>query len=78
MIFYVYKPKRCVNGKTTVSRLYRGRYRLDNERKSTDVALYTPDKQVAKQRLQSVVSDLQKEQAGLIAPKAQRQAAEIS
>ena len=77
MICHVYKPKRRVNGKVVASRLYHGRYRLDDQRKPTNVSLGTSDKQVAKKRLQDIISELQQEQAGLIAPKAQRCAAGI-
>ena len=78
MICNVFKPKRRVEGKTLVSRLYRGRYRLDGEAKSKSVALHTTDKQIAKKRLHDIVVELQQEQAGMIAPKIQRQASQTS
>ena len=78
MICSIFKPKRRVNGKTVTSRLYRGRYRLDGQAKTKSVALHTTDKQIAKQRLHELVLELQQEQAGIIAPKIQRQASQTS
>ncbi len=75
MIESVYKPRRKKNGKTVVSRMYRGRYRLDGDYAITEVALGTPDKQVATKRLREIVVEAQKEKEGLIAPKAIREAA---
>ena len=76
MICSVYKPKRLINGKSVVSRLYRGRYRLDGQAKAKSVPLHTTDKQIAKKRLSEIVLELQQEQAGMIAPKLQRQASQ--
>ena len=42
-------------------RLYRGRYRLDDQQKVTDVALRTSDKQVATKRLEKIVAEQQQE-----------------
>jgi hypothetical protein len=63
MICLVYRRKRNSNGKTQLARLYRGRYRLDNEPKITDVPLNTPDKRVAQQRLEQMVKEKQMREA---------------
>ena len=78
MICNVFRPKRCVNGKSVTSRLYRGRYCVNGQSKSKSVALHTTDKQIAKKRLQEIVLEVQQEQSGMIAPKIQRQAAQTS
>ena len=56
-------------------RLYRGRYRLDGEERIREVPLKTPDKQIAEQRLNKIILDEQREREGLLAPKAERDAA---
>jgi len=76
MICTIFRPKRTKNGKAQVSRLYRGRYRLEGDRKLNDVPLHTSDKRVAQQRLEQIVRDKQMEQAGMIAPEAVRNAAQ--
>ena len=78
MIFTVYKPKRIRNGKRFISRLYRGKYRLDNDLLVTDIPLKTPDKQVAEERLKKIIQEKQREAEGIIAPKALRDAAQKS
>lgn len=78
MISNVYRPKRMRNGKRIVSRMYRGRYRLKNEIQVTEIPLYTSDKQVAKERLRKITDEIQQEGAGIIAPKALRNAAQKS
>jgi integrase len=75
MICTIFRPKRTKDGKVQVSRLYRGRYRLDGAAKITDVSLHTADKRVAQQRLEQIVRDKQMEQSGMIAPEAIRTAA---
>ena len=76
MICNVFKPKRKTDGKKSQQRMYRGRYRLDGDRKLTDVPLHTFDKQVAVERLKKIVREKQQEQEGLIASKPQREAAQ--
>jgi integrase len=76
MICTIFRPKRTKNGKAQVSRLYRGRYRLEGDTKLNDVPLHTSDKRVAQQRLEQIVRDKQMEQAGMIAPQAVRNAAQ--
>ena len=44
MICTIFRPKRTKNGKAHVSRLYRGRYRLDGEAKMHDIPLHTSDR----------------------------------
>lgn len=67
MTEYVYRPLR--RGKR--ARLYYGRYALNRGDKPRTVALSTPDIKVARKRLRDHVVRLQREQEGLIAPKAQ-------
>jgi integrase len=69
---FVYKPKRWKKGKHVVSRFYSGRYRLPGEPRSTTVPLGTTDKQVAEAKLKRLVDELERERAGLLAPKAIR------
>ena len=75
MISNVYKPKRIRNGKQIVGRLYRGRYRLDNEIKSKEISLKTSDKQVAKERLRKIIQEQQQEAEGIISLRSVRNAA---
>lgn len=76
MISHVFKPKRTRNGKTVISRLYRGRYRLDGDFAVTEIALGTADKQVAEKKLREIIKEKEQEKAGIIAPKLQRTSAE--
>jgi len=78
MIFEVFKQRYYRKGKKRISRLYRGRYRLDNDVPIIDIPLRTPDKQVAEERLRKIIKEKQQESAGIIAPKALRNAAQIS
>ena len=75
MICTIFRHKRTKNGKVQISRLYRGRYRLDDDSKITEVALKTSDKRVARERLEQIVRDRQMEQSGMIPPEAIRTAA---
>jgi integrase len=75
MIRHVYKPSKREGGKRAFDRLYRGRYRLDGEGRIREVPLKTPDKQIAEQRLNKIILDEQREREGLLAPKAERDAA---
>ena len=67
MIAYVIKRKGA--------RAYEGRYRLDGEANLTQVALGCADRQVAKKKLIELVAEKEREAAGLIAPKVEREAA---
>src|SRR6266567_1642650 len=70
----VYRPSRRKNGKRVRSRVYRGRYRLDPADRIKEIPLRTTDKQVARERLKQIVLEEQRERAGLIAPKEEREA----
>ena len=74
MICNIFKPKRRLKGKVRVSRLYRGRYRLNGGGKMTTVPLNTTDKQVAWERLRKIVNEIEREGEGLTPPKALREA----
>jgi hypothetical protein len=76
MTFNVFRPKRKINGRLHVGRLYRGRYKLDGEFKVTTIPLHTTDKQLAKQKLLVVVRQREKELAGLTGRKPLREAAQ--
>ncbi len=67
MTAYVFKRKGV--------RTYEGRYRLDGERKLSQVKLGCSDRQVAKKKLAELIAEKEREAAGLIAPKIEREAA---
>jgi integrase len=75
MIEFVFRPSRTVAGKRVVSRLFSGRYAVDKGAKPVTVRLNTPDREIARKRLREVVLEKQREQEGIIAPKAVRVAA---
>jgi integrase len=72
----IYKAKRLRNGKRTVGRLYRARIKLAGDTKVRDIALEVSDKQVAQQKLNKLIQELERELAGLIPAKAERDAAQ--
>ncbi|HEV2330748.1 MAG TPA: site-specific integrase [Verrucomicrobiae bacterium] len=72
----IYKPKRMRNGKRTVGRLYRARIKLAGDSRVRDIALEVSDKQVAQQKLNKLIQELEHESAGLIPAKAERDAAQ--
>ncbi len=72
----IYKPKRLQNGKRTVGRLYRARIKLAGDGKVRDIALQVSDKQVAQQKLNKLIQELEHESAGLIPAKVEREAAQ--
>jgi integrase len=76
MICNVFRPKRKINGRLHVGRLYRGRFKLDGEFKVTTLPLHTTDKQLANQKLLLVVRQREKELAGLTGRKPLREAAQ--
>ncbi|MEY2486184.1 MAG: hypothetical protein QOH39_1832 [Verrucomicrobiota bacterium] len=78
MINEVFRPSRWKDEKRVVSRLYRGKYRLDPREPIKNVALHTDDKQVAQQRLAKIIRIEQHEREGLIPHKHQREAAQRS
>jgi hypothetical protein len=65
----------CYVFKTKGSREYRGRYRINGGRKIYEVALKTHIKEVAEERLKQLISDLDGESVGIIAPQALREGA---
>src|ERR1039458_8086836 len=72
----IYKPKRLQNGKRTTGRLYRARIKLAGDSKVRDIALQVSDKQVAQQKLNKLIRELEHESAGLIPAKVEREAAQ--
>lgn len=66
MIAHVYKPKRMREGKRMVGRLYRAKYRIKGESKIRDVLLGVSDRQVAQQKLATIIRDCEKEACGMI------------
>ena len=68
MILTIFRPKRTKDGKPHVSRSYRGRYRLEEEDKLTDIPLHTTDKRVARERLERIVREKQLEAVGVLSP----------
>lgn len=74
----IYKPKRMRNGKRIVGRLYRARIKLPGDSTVRDIALEVADKQVAQQKLNKLIQELEHESAGLIPAKAEREAAQSS
>ncbi len=58
------------------SRLWLARVRLDGWAKARDFRLHVTDKRVASQKLEKLVQELEREDAGIIAPKLMRDAAQ--
>ncbi|MFN0129658.1 MAG: tyrosine recombinase XerC [Verrucomicrobiales bacterium] len=77
---HVFKPSRrnLRTSKRVVSPLYSGRYRLPGDLKDTRIALGTKDQRVAEAKLAKIVREAEQERAGLLAPKALRDAANQS
>ena len=75
MTCHVFRPRRRVNGRLKISRLYSGKLRLGWERAISIVALGVTDKRVAEQKLAEIVRDREREHAGILAPAGVRQAA---
>jgi integrase len=71
----IYKTKRLRNGKRVTARLYRARVKLTGDNKVRDISLGVSDKQVAQQKLNKLIQELEHESAGLIPAKAEREAA---
>jgi integrase len=71
----VFLPKRKKGGKVIVSRLYRGRYKLDGDSKPVEVSLGVTNETAARQKLAAIVTEVEQERAGVIAPRIQREAA---
>jgi integrase len=75
MIEYVFRHSRMVGGKKVLSRVFCGRYAIERGAKPVTVRLNTPDREIARKRLRAIVLEKQREQEGIIAPKAVRVAA---
>ena len=65
----------CYEYKAAGRRIWRGRIRLDGQRKAKDVSLQTRDHQVAKERLRKMREEMEREAEGLILPGTIREAA---
>ena len=65
----VFRPKRRLNGKVRVARIYVGQFRLAGDVKATRVALGVIDKEVAKEKLRRIVREAEREREGLIPQK---------
>src|SRR5947199_8968002 len=76
MIKYVFRPKRKIRGKRKIARLYSGRYKLDGEVRPTEVPLKTSDKQVAEKKLNELVTERERERAGIALPRTLRDASQ--
>jgi len=75
MVATIYRHRRRVDGEIITARTYRGRYRLDGESKIVEVPLKTSDKQAARIRLEQIIQEKERERAGILPPKAMRDAA---
>lgn len=64
--------------KTKGAKFYRGRYRLSDSPKWYDVPLRVEQKEIAEAKLRQIVRDREEEMAGLVGPKALREAAQRS
>jgi len=76
MIAHIFKRRRKRDGHATVSQSYYARYRLDGDFAVTELSLETSDKQVAEKKLADIIREKERERAGLIAPKLQRDSAQ--
>jgi integrase len=76
MIAHIFRQRRRINGKIELARTYRGRFRLKGDVRITDIPLYTTDKQVAERKLADIINEKERERAGLIAPRLQRDSAQ--
>ncbi len=70
MIACVNKPKRAISKRSRSVPTYFGRYRLRWMPRIVQVELGVTDKQVAEQRLRKLIEDVEREHAGIVAPKA--------
>ena len=72
----IYRPKRWRCGKRVTARLYRARVKLAGDSRVRDIALKVSDKQVAQQKLNKLIQELEHESAGLIPAKVERETAQ--
>ncbi len=75
MIEYVYVPRRRGKRASRSRENYRGRFKLPGMVKLDDVALHTTDRRIAEARLREIVVEKERELAGILAPRVQRDAA---
>lgn len=75
MIEYVFKPIRTRKGKRVQSRLYSGRYSLGRGERAVTVGLHVTDRLSAVAKLRALVVEKERERAGIVAPRALRDAA---
>ena len=78
MIKTLFRPKRMRNGKRVVSRLYSLKLRLDGELRIAVIPLGVSDRQVAEEKTRKLIQEREREMAGMILPKAQREAAQAT
>jgi integrase len=76
MIAHIYKRHRNRDGRHEMSRSYYARIRLDGEYVVETVCLQTSDKMVAEKKLTDIVREKERERAGILAPKLQRESAQ--
>lgn len=76
MIASVFKPSRRQNGKRVQSRIYWGQLRLSPDDPIERFSLKTTDRRVAEKKLQDIVTEREREAAGILAPKPLREAAQ--
>ena len=62
--------------KRTGARTYSGRFKVPGEKKLRQVELGCTNRQVAEKKLREIVDEKEREAAGIIAPKVQREAAQ--
>ncbi len=76
MICFPFRPSRRINGKVHRVANYSGKLRMEWETGCpTVIALHTPDKREAVRRLDAIRIEREKEHAGLLPPRAAREAA---
>jgi len=75
MIKTLFRPKRLRNGKRVVSRLYSVKLRMKGELKISTIPLGVSDRDAAAEKVRKLVKEREQELAGLLAPRAQRDAA---
>lgn len=78
MICNVFRQSRKVKGKRVYQRLWWGQYRLEEDKTIKRVPLHTPDKQVAREKLNKIVRQVQLEREGLVAPAPMRKASSMT
>jgi len=75
MPYQVFQPSRIKNGKRDRSPLWSMKYRLDGMDKYQRVPLKTTDKRIAEKKAADLYQEMERESAGILAPRVQRDAA---